>query len=65
MRCEALYLRNIVEATDHIAQLIASHTPTSFRDSQPVGCAMAKRLAASRQSPGLRGKVAAILASEC
>jgi uncharacterized protein with HEPN domain len=45
MRREELYLRDIVEAANHIAGFIAGLDPMSFQESELVRSAVAQKLA--------------------
>ena len=45
MRREELYLRDIVEAADHIAQFIAKSGPSGFRESELLRSAVVQKLA--------------------
>jgi uncharacterized protein with HEPN domain len=44
MRREELYLRDILEAADHIARFVAAQTPSSFRDDELVRSAVVQKL---------------------
>jgi uncharacterized protein with HEPN domain len=61
MRREELYLGDILEAADHVAQFIAGFTPSSFRDSEVVRSAVMQKLsvigeAAARVSQELKAR---------
>ena len=63
MRREELYLRDIVEAANHIAGFIAGLDPMSFQESELVRSAVAQKLAiigeaAARVSDELKARLA-------
>ena len=78
MRREELYVRDIVEAANHIASFIAGLSPSGFEESELVRSAVVQKLAiigsaaarvsdelaASRQAPELRDQLDSILRAE-
>ena len=66
MRREELYLRDIVEAADHIASFVAESGLSGFRESEMVRSAIVQKLAvigeaASRASDELKDRHAEVL----
>ena len=66
MRREELYLRDIVEAADHIARFVAESGLSGFRQSEMVRSAIVQKLAvigeaASRVSDELQDRHAEVL----
>jgi uncharacterized protein with HEPN domain len=66
MRREELYLRDIVEAADHIARFVAESGLSGFRESEMVRSAIVQKLgvigeAASRVSDELKDRHAEVL----
>ena len=66
MRREELYLRDIVEAADHIASFVAESGLSGFRESEMVRSAIVQKLAvigeaASRVSDELKDRHAEVL----